>query len=139
MAEKAKKTGAVRRATKPAAASSTTGETAPHQPVRKVKAVAAEPVAEAPSKSTASRPGAKKTTTRKVLPKPAEKPVLFTQTAEVLVMRSPAKAEPLNPEEIARLAYLYWLERGRVHGHHDEDWARAERELRTADLLQKAS
>jgi hypothetical protein len=35
-----------------------------------------------------------------------------------------------SPEEIARLAHKYWAERGFQHGHHDQDWLRAERELR---------
>lgn len=33
-------------------------------------------------------------------------------------------------EEIARLAYAYWEERGRPLGSAEEDWFRAERELR---------
>lgn len=33
-------------------------------------------------------------------------------------------------EEIAQLAYRYWTERGCTHGHDEEDWFRAERELR---------
>jgi ABC-type uncharacterized transport system auxiliary subunit len=35
----------------------------------------------------------------------------------------------VSHEEIARLAHRYWAERGRQHGHHEEDWLRAEREL----------
>jgi hypothetical protein len=33
-------------------------------------------------------------------------------------------------EEIARLAHKFWAERGHQHGHHVEDWLRAEQELR---------
>lgn len=33
-------------------------------------------------------------------------------------------------EEIARLAYQYYLERGSRHGFHEEDWHRAEQEVR---------
>lgn len=33
-------------------------------------------------------------------------------------------------EEIAKLAYTYWEQSGRHHGHDDTHWARAERELR---------
>jgi hypothetical protein len=29
------------------------------------------------------------------------------------------------------LAHSYWLQRGRQHGHHEEDWFRAERALRS--------
>lgn len=34
-------------------------------------------------------------------------------------------------EEVARLAHSYWQQRGGRHGHHIEDWFRAEQELRT--------
>jgi hypothetical protein len=33
-------------------------------------------------------------------------------------------------EAIAELAYVYWQARGDSHGSADEDWLRAERELR---------
>jgi hypothetical protein len=33
-------------------------------------------------------------------------------------------------EEIAKLAYSYWIARGHSHGAAEEDWLRAERELR---------
>lgn len=35
-----------------------------------------------------------------------------------------------SPEEIARLAHKYWAERGFQHGAAEQDWLRAERELR---------
>lgn len=36
----------------------------------------------------------------------------------------------VSREEIARLAHQYWAERGHRDGHHEEDWYRAEQELR---------
>jgi len=47
----------------------------------------------------------------------------------------PANAEASHDprtshEEIARLAHQYWVERGHKHGSHEEDWLRAEKELR---------
>jgi hypothetical protein len=33
-------------------------------------------------------------------------------------------------EEIARVAYTLWEQRGRVHGHDAEDWQEAERIVR---------
>jgi hypothetical protein len=33
-------------------------------------------------------------------------------------------------EQVAMLAHRYWIERGRRHGNHQEDWFRAEQELR---------
>lgn len=34
-----------------------------------------------------------------------------------------------GPEEVAKLAYQFWEERGRPHGSSDEDWFRAEGRL----------
>ena len=36
---------------------------------------------------------------------------------------------PLNHENIARLAYQFWEERGRPFGSSEMDWLRAEQEL----------
>ena len=33
-------------------------------------------------------------------------------------------------DEVARLAHSYWQQRGHKHGHHVEDWFKAEQELR---------
>lgn len=33
-------------------------------------------------------------------------------------------------DQVAQLAHKYWAERGHKHGHHEEDWYRAEQELR---------
>ena len=46
---------------------------------------------------------------------------------------TPAAAAPVcepSEDQIASLAYLYWAERGYVGGTPEEDWLRAERELR---------
>ena len=45
----------------------------------------------------------------------------------------PAAAAAYAPthEEIAQLAYLYWESRGGETGSPDEDWLRAEQELRS--------
>ena len=39
--------------------------------------------------------------------------------------------------EIARIAYLMYEERGGEHGHHDEDWHRAEAEYRRRNAAEK--
>jgi hypothetical protein len=49
-------------------------------------------------------------------PVPADSPVRFSQ------------------QEIANLAYEFWLDRGCPHGSADQDWFRAERELRNVRL-----
>lgn len=46
-----------------------------------------------------------------------------------------AQPKPINNsgpthEQIAELARKYWAERGYADGRHEEDWLRAERELR---------
>jgi hypothetical protein len=41
-----------------------------------------------------------------------------------------AQAKVVPHEEVARLAHRFWAERGRQHGHHVDDWFRAEQELR---------
>jgi hypothetical protein len=54
--------------------------------------------------------------------KPASNPV--TQAAP------PARNIVLPHEQIARRAYEIFLARGGQHGHHEQDWQQAERELR---------
>jgi len=44
----------------------------------------------------------------------------------------PPTARTPSREEIAQLANRYWTERGRQNGQHDQDWLRAERELKKA-------
>jgi hypothetical protein len=36
----------------------------------------------------------------------------------------------ISPEKVAELAHRFWAERGGAHGHHEDDWFRAEQELR---------
>ena len=36
----------------------------------------------------------------------------------------------LSHEQVARLAHRFWAERGHQHGRHEDDWFRAEQELR---------
>jgi Protein of unknown function (DUF2934) len=59
-------------------------------------------------------------------------------TTNLLKMEKPVKAEVLQMgasvfithEQVAELAHRFWNERGRAHGHHEEDWFRAEQLLR---------
>ena len=37
---------------------------------------------------------------------------------------------PTTHEQIAQLAHKYWADRGQQDGHAEEDWLRAEQELR---------
>ena len=45
---------------------------------------------------------------------------------------SPANVMPISisHEQIAQLAHRFWAEREHRHGLHEEDWHRAEQELR---------
>lgn len=75
----------------------------------------------------------------------AEKPAAAAKPRKTAPKKS-AAAETANPvapnghaavqgrsashEDVARLAHKYWQQRGHKHGHHEEDWYRAEQELR---------
>jgi hypothetical protein len=52
-----------------------------------------------------------------------------TQEPEQLDKSSTDVSGPSH-EEIARRAHQLWEERGKPHGTHEEDWHRAEHELR---------
>ncbi len=49
--------------------------------------------------------------------------------AGVIADTRPASVRWATSEEVAKLAHSYWLARGCAHGHAEEDWLRAEREL----------
>jgi hypothetical protein len=54
------------------------------------------------------------------------------QPAEVVVVSSlrPIANDPQETEETERLAHKYWLDRGSPIGTPEEDWFRAEKEIR---------
>ena len=58
---------------------------------------------------------------------PAENPK--TETPFAVSNISEISVDP-SPDQIARLAYLYWLDRGCRNGSAEEDWFRAEHQLR---------
>jgi hypothetical protein len=50
------------------------------------------------------------------------------------------ETEPQNLQERIKLrAYELYVERGRLHGHHEEDWFDAEKEIRQQSQLHKAA
>ena len=82
---------------------------------------------------------AKSTKTPGAAPKAAAKPRKPAEKkTNVLQIEKPAKAEVLqmqasvfiSHEQVAELAHRFWDERGHEHGHHEEDWFRAEQLLR---------
>jgi hypothetical protein len=46
------------------------------------------------------------------------------------VMTPTAERQNVTHEHISRLAYSYWIARDYAHGFSEEDWHRAERELK---------
>lgn len=62
---------------------------------------------------------------------PAETPAIGTAAKKTTRTKVKSKVTEIgiSHEEIAKLAHRYWAERGGQHGHHVEDWLRAEREL----------
>ena len=72
---------------------------------------------------------AKKATTPK---KPRATAAKTTAPKAVAPKTKSAKAKVTmmaSHEQIATLAHRFWTERGEQHGHHEEDWLRAEQEL----------
>lgn len=64
------------------------------------------------------------------------KPRKSAETKTAAQKAAPAKGIHLAPsqpsyEQVAELARKYWAERGYKDGHHEEDWFRAEQELRS--------
>ncbi|HUP03262.1 MAG TPA: DUF2934 domain-containing protein, partial [Bryobacteraceae bacterium] len=80
------------------------------------------------SVSAAGPAPARKKTTRPRAAKPVETTGLADLAAAVA--QNPAPAPAPAPEEIANLAYFYWEARGCQGGSPEEDWLRAEQELR---------
>ena len=62
-------------------------------------------------------------------PRAAKKTTNGKKTAELITMPSPVPTPTY--EQIAELARRYWAERGHVDGHQEDDWFRAEQELRS--------
>lgn len=86
------------------------------------------------------------TKTPKAPAKPRKTASKTTKTKEITELKAQA-AEPvagnghvasarvprlqsISRDEIAKLAHQFWAERGHRHGHHVDDWLRAEQELR---------
>jgi hypothetical protein len=53
-------------------------------------------------------------------------------TQAIAVAEPPSPNVKIEDEAIARLAYSYWEARGRQGGSPEEDWLRAEQQLRSS-------
>ena len=63
--------------------------------------------------------------------KKAKTPAKPRKTATQKTAAKPGPAEVnASPEQVALLAHRFWIERGQKHGKHEDDWYRAEQELR---------
>jgi hypothetical protein len=60
---------------------------------------------------------------------PPEIPVIKAPVVEAPVVPPAPKVKVVSSEEIAKLAYCYWADRGYQGGDPAEDWARAEKTL----------
>ena len=67
----------------------------------------------------------------KSVKKPAPKPKAAAKPRKP-ASRKPARSKrpELSREQVALLAHRYYAERGFQHGHDEDDWFRAESELR---------
>ncbi|WP_213804239.1 DUF2934 domain-containing protein [Granulicella sp. dw_53] len=63
---------------------------------------------------------------------PAEAKAPVAVKAKAVKKTAEAKAAPPSHDEIARLAQKYWEERGWQDGYAEQDWLRAEQELRAS-------
>ena len=112
------------RATKSSKPKSETGETATVKMHRKATSIATQPDAAAGKAATPKETAAPEKETPAV--------------AKIAVVEAPLPPSPLDlapssqvtRERVAELAHSYWLARGEEHGSSEEDWLRAERELR---------
>jgi hypothetical protein len=59
----------------------------------------------------------------------ATKAAAKTTTTEVRQAEQPTLRPRPSHEQIAHVAYGYFLQRHGQHGHHEQDWFRAEQEL----------
>ncbi len=75
-------------------------------------------------------------TTKAKAPKAPKASSNLGKVAAAAETRATGKADgkvtemPIPRERVAELARKFWAERGYTDGHHEEDWYRAERELR---------
>ena len=92
-----------------------------------VASSSAAAAAPARRKTTAARPKHSPTTAEPV------SPVVSEPKKETPIPETVAACYP-SPEEISLQAFLYWEARGYQGGSPEEDWLRAEEELRTRAL-----
>jgi hypothetical protein len=93
------------------------------------------PAKGADEKVTAAAPAKPKVTASKAKKAASAAPDAAPQKLHAVQAKPKAAAPVQSPaqpsrEQIAQLAHRFWKERGGYHGAHEQDWFRAERELR---------
>jgi Protein of unknown function (DUF2934) len=63
--------------------------------------------------------------------KPSAKKTVASAKANGTSMSSGTNGSSISHDQVARLAHRFFIERGHAHGHHEEDWFRAEQSLRS--------
>jgi hypothetical protein len=72
----------------------------------------------------------KKASSKPKAPAKPRKTAATANGAPSNVTQMKAPRERVADDQVAQLAHRFWAERGHQHGHHEEDWYRAEQELR---------
>jgi putative hemolysin len=97
------------------------------------------PKAPAPAPAPAARTKrVVKAATPAAIELPAETELPVTEIPATPVEAVTANYQPSN-EEIAALAYSYWVERGYQAGNSEQDWIRAEQELKARNGMVNAA
>jgi Protein of unknown function (DUF2934) len=94
------------------------------------KTAARKTAAKAPAKRSEKAAAAKKVEGMSAAPKAKKTVAAAKPTATAKKKAAPVAKPAVTREAIAMLAHRYWTERGGSHGYHEEDWFRAEQELR---------
>jgi hypothetical protein len=63
--------------------------------------------------------------------KPSAKKSVASVKANGKSMSHGTNGSLISHDQVAQLAHRFFIERGHAHGHHEEDWFRAEQALRS--------
>lgn len=81
-------------------------------------------------KKTTAAAKPRKTAAKKKSEPVSAKPTIQSQHGASENHSAVSHRPSVSYDEVARLAHKFWKERGHRHGQHEDDWFRAEQELR---------
>lgn len=81
-------------------------------------------------KKTKAAAKPRKTAAKKISEPVSADPVSINHHGSPENHSSNSSRPPVSHDEVARLAHRLWKERGHHHGQHEDDWYRAEQQLR---------